>query len=225
MTLWSPSVAAGSPRSRSPDGGVPTVFPTGAGLSARAVDGAQAAKASGCLTYALAAKLWRLRLVPTPVSWREPPTWCWAQLDAIENPRRLHRQVRREFLDAVPDPTRAAAAVERLREGLRPRRPVAVPEGVESETIRPLDLSPRPGASAGHCSATSRSGRAHQARGGPARGRRLDVDFLHLSPGQSVEWRGMATLGALATLHTHGCIELPRSSSRLPIRLAATAMR
>ena len=36
------------------------------------------------------------------------------------------------------------------------------------------------------------------------------VDFLHWSPGQSVEWRGMATLGALATLHTHGRIELPR---------------
>ena len=35
------------------------------------------------------------------------------------------------------------------------------------------------------------------------------VDFLHWSPGQAVEWRGIATLGALATLHTHGRIELP----------------
>jgi hypothetical protein len=31
-----------------------------------------------------------------------------------------------------------------------------------------------------------------------------DFDFLHWSPGQTVEWRGIVTLGALRTLRLHG---------------------
>ncbi len=34
-------------------------------------------------------------------------------------------------------------------------------------------------------------------------------DFLSWSPGQTVEWRGLVTLSALATLHAHNRLRWP----------------
>ena len=108
-------------------------------LSARAVDGAPQ-KESGCLTYALAAGLWS---VGSSDPWLSRATeWCWARLERPEPIGGYTLKFAADFLDAVPDPPRAAAAVERLREGLSPDGSVPVPEGVEGETISPLDISP-----------------------------------------------------------------------------------
>ena len=190
-----------------PDGGVPTVLPSADGYPR--APWMVPAKESGFLTFALAAALWTLGSSdPWLVRASE---WCWAELERPEPIGGYTLKFAADFLDAVPDPPRAAAAVERLRGGLSPDGSVPVPEGVDGETISPLDISPRPG---GVCRTLFTDQQIDAELDRLEEGQLDDggwtVDFLHWSPGQSVEWRGIVTLGALATLHTHGRIELPR---------------
>jgi hypothetical protein len=183
------------------DGGVPTVLPSAEGHPR--APWMQPNADSGFLTYALAARLWHLG-VEHP--WLRLGTdWCWRQIESTEVPGGYSVKFALEFLDAVPEPARAAAAVERLRGALRPDGTVGVDGGVEDEKITPLVLSPRPGSpsravltDAQVSGDLDRLEREQQDDGG------WDFDFLHWSPGQSVEWRGLATLGALGTLVLHG---------------------
>lgn len=183
------------------DGGVPTVLPSAEGHPR--APWMQPNADSGFLTYALTARLWHLG-VEHP--WLRLGTdWCWRQVDSDETPAGYSVKFALEFLDAVPEPARAAKAVERLRGALRPDGTVGVDGGVEDEQITPLVLSPRPGSpsrailtEAQVTDDLDRLEREQQEDGG------WDFDFLHWSPGQSVEWRGLATLGALGTLVLHG---------------------
>jgi hypothetical protein len=184
-----------------PDGGIPTVLPSAEGHPR--APWMQPNPEAGFLTYALAAKLWRLG-VRHP--WLETATrWCWKQIDALEEPSGYTVAFALQFLDAVPDPARAAAAVERFRSAIRDDGTVAVPGGVEGEHLKPLDLSPRPG-SPSRALFTDDQIAADMDR---LEGEQLDdggwdFHFLHFSPGQSVEWRGAVTLGAIRTLREHG---------------------
>jgi hypothetical protein len=79
--------------------------------------------------------------------------------------------------------------------------------GTENERLRPLTLSPRPGARSralfteAQFEADLRQlEQVQQPDGGWA------FDWLAWSPGQSTEWRGALTLRALATLSGHGRI-------------------
>ncbi|QWZ08744.1 hypothetical protein KRR39_02490 [Nocardioides panacis] len=183
------------------DGGVPTVLPSAEGHPR--APWMQPNTDSGFLTFALAARLWHLG-VEHP--WlRRGTDWCWRQVESDETPAGYTVKFALEFLDAVPEPARAAEAVERLRGALRPDGTVGVDGGVEDEKITPLVLSPRPGSpsravltDAQVSGDLDRLEREQQEDGG------WDFDFLHWSPGQSVEWRGLATLGALSTLGLHG---------------------
>lgn len=184
-----------------PDGGMPTVLPSAEGHPH--APWMKPNPEAGFLTYALAAKLWRLG-VRHP--WLEKATgWCWNQIDAIEEPRGYTVEFALQFLDAVPDPARAAAAVERFRSAIRDDGTVAVEGGIENEHIKPLELSPRPGTPSralfsGETIAADldRLEREQLDDGG------WDFHFLHFSPGQTVEWRGVVTLGAIRTLREHG---------------------
>jgi hypothetical protein len=183
------------------DGGVPTVLPSAEGHPR--APWMQPNADSGFLTFALAARLWHLG-VEHP--WlRRGTDWCWRQVESDETPAGYTVKFALEFLDAVPEPARAAEAVERLRGALRPDGTVGVDGGVEDEQITPLVLSPRPGSpsravltDAQVSGDLDRLEREQQDDGG------WDFDFLHWSPGQSVEWRGLATLGAVSTLVLHG---------------------
>jgi hypothetical protein len=159
------------------------------------------------LTFAIAAKLWELGCA---IPWRQQATdWCWARLDGPDGLDGYWVKFGLDFLDHVPDEARALAAIERIRPALRADGSLPVPGGLEDEHLTPLGLSGRPG----------RRGRAlftdgqieagldeleagQQADGG------WTFDFLAWSPGQSAEWRGIVTLGALATLDAHGRIKL-----------------
>jgi hypothetical protein len=184
-----------------PDGGVPTVLPSAAGHPR--APWMEPNPEAGFLTYALAAGLWRLG-VRHP--WLEKATtWCWNRIDAIEEPGGYTVLFALQFLDAVPDPARAAAAVDRFRSAIRDDGTVAVEGGIEGEHIEPLDLSPRPGAPSRAlfsdetiAADLDRLEREQLDDGG------WDFHFLHFSPGQTVEWRGVVTLGAIRTLREHG---------------------
>jgi hypothetical protein len=135
------------------DGGVPTVLPSAEGHP-RAPWMTPNPEA-GFLTYALAAALWRLG-VRHP--WLDKATeWCWNHIDAIDAPSGYTVLFALQFLDAVPDPARAAAAVDRFRPAIRDD--VRSPSTVASRT----NTSSRstchhvPERRAGRCSATRRS--------------------------------------------------------------------
>jgi hypothetical protein len=188
-----------------PDGGVPFVLP--AALDYPRAPWMEPGPDGSHLTFAIAAKLWELGCA---IPWRQQATdWCWARLDGPDGLDGYWVKFGLDFLDHVPDEARAQAAIERIRPALRADGSLPVPGGLEDEHLTPLGLSGRPG----------RRGRAlftdgqievgldeleagQQADGG------WTFDFLAWSPGQSAEWRGIVTLGALATLDAHGRIKL-----------------
>lgn len=191
-----------------PDGGVPTVLPAAAGHPHAPF--MAPSEGSGFLTFALAARLWQ---AGSSDPWLPRATeWCWAELEGSDDVGGYTLKFALDFLDAVPDPRRAAAAVERLRPMLGPDGCLPVPGGTENEKITPLDLSERPGAPSRALftheqieADLDRLEQGQQEDGG------WDFDFLHWSAGQSVEWRGATTLLALDTLRAHGRLDLPRA--------------
>jgi hypothetical protein len=184
-----------------PDGRVPHVLPSAVGYPA--APWMQEPSDNGLLTFAIAGHLWELGVHH---SWLDAATaWCWRQIEGETLVGGYTVEFAVHFLDAVPEPDRAAAAIERVRPLLRDDGTIPVEGGQDDEKLRPLDLSSRPGApsralfSSGQISAElDRLEREQLDDGG------WDFDFLHWSPGQTVEWRGIVTLGALQTLRAHG---------------------
>lgn len=183
-----------------PDGRVPHVLPTAANYPAAPW---MQPNVNGFLTYAIVARLWELG---AQHPWLDAATaWCWHQLDGDSPVGGYTVLFALNFLDAVPEPARAATAVERLRPALRQDGTIAVEGGQDDEQLTPLQLSARPGApsralfeEAQIFAELDRLEHEQLDDGG------WDFDFLHWSPGQAVEWRGIVTLGALQTLRRHG---------------------
>ncbi|WP_280437179.1 hypothetical protein [Nocardia carnea] len=184
-----------------PDGGVPTVLPSATGHPH--APWMEPDPEAGFLTYALAAGLWRLG-VRHP--WLDKATaWCWNRIDAVEAPAGYTVKFALQFLDAVPDPARAAAAVERFRSAIREDGTVPVEGGVENEQIGPLTLSPHPGTpSRALFDEQVIAADLDRIEGEQLDDGGWDFDFLHFTPGQTVEWRGVVTVGNISTLREHG---------------------
>ena len=184
-----------------PDGRVPHVLPSGVGYPA--APWMSEPSENGLLTYAIAGHLWELG-VNHP--WLDTATaWCWGQVEgeALEGGYTVEFAL--HFLDAVPEPDRAAAAIERVRPLLGKDGTIPVEGGQDDERLMPLHLSTRPAAPSRalftEAQISAELDRLEQEQlddGG------WDFDFLHWSPGQIVEWRGIVTLGALQTLRRHG---------------------
>ena len=160
------------------------------------------APGSGFLTYALAGKLWHAGVGG---AWLDRATeWCWAQLQSDQEMGGYTVKFAIDFLDAVPDPPRAAAALERLRPTLDPDGCVAVPGGTEHEKITPLQFSPQPDLPS-RTLFTPAQIRSELDR--LEAGQRDDggwtVDYLQWCPAQALEWRGMATIQALGVLRAN----------------------
>jgi hypothetical protein len=184
-----------------PDGGVRTVLPSALGHPR--APWMEPSPESGFLTYALAGSLWRAGLA---VDWLDRASaWCWAQLEADEAPGGYTVKFALDFLDAVPDPDRAAAAVERLRPALDPNGCVPVPGGTENEQITPLTLSPRPGLPSRRLfTADQLEADLDRLEAGQRDDGGWTVDYLAWSPGQALDWRGITTIAALDALRDNG---------------------
>jgi hypothetical protein len=82
---------------------------------------------------------------------------------------------------------------------------VPVTGGAEGETLRPLDIAPDPG---GPARALLDAAAVAADLDGLAAGQQSDggwtVDYLPISPAGSMEWRGYATVGAIASLRRNG---------------------
>jgi hypothetical protein len=158
---------------------------------------------SGFLTYALAGKLWQ---AAAGKEWLDRATeWCWAQLEGEQEAGGYTVKFAIDFLDAVPDPPRAAAALERLRPALDRDGCVAVPGGTEGERITPLELSPRPDLPSRCLFTEQQVGDDLDRLAGEQRDDGgWTVDYLQWCPGQALEWRGIATVHALGTLRANG---------------------
>ncbi len=184
-----------------PDGGVTTVLPSAEGYPR--APWMEPSPGSGFLTYALAGKLWQ---AGSGKGWLDLATqWCWNQLEGDQEADAYTVKFAIDFLDAVPDPPRAAAAFERLRPAFDPDGCITVAGGTEHEKITPLDFSPRPG-SPSRTLFTQQQIEADLDR--LEAGQRADggwtVEILQWSPAQALEWRGMATIWALSVLRANG---------------------
>jgi hypothetical protein len=188
-----------------PDGGVPFVMPTAAQYPH--APWMVPTEGGSQLTFALAAVLAN---AASADPWLERATeWCWAKLDRPDEIEGYQVKFALAFFDAVPDEARAAAAIESLRPKIRPDGSIPISGGVEDERLTPLALSPRPGARSRVLFTAEQIDkeldlleRGQQDDGG------WTFDFLHWSQGQTVDWRGVVTLLALAGLSEHGRIDL-----------------
>jgi hypothetical protein len=185
-----------------PDGGVPFSLPASAAFP-RAPFLGPPLPGGSFFTLALAGLLWE---AGSDEPWLERATgWSWASL---EEPGDLHAysvKCALDYLDRVPDETRANEAIERLRPHLEADGSIPVTGGAENERLTALTLSERPG-SRSRALFTDEQIEAdldqleqeQQPDGG------WMFDFGVWSPGQLAECRGLATLQALATLGAHG---------------------
>ena len=204
-----------------PDGGVPTVLASADGYPR--APWMEPSAVGGFLTFALAGKLWQ---AGAGKGWLDAATdWCWRELEGDEPAGGYMVEFALDFLDAVPDPPHAAAAVERLRPALDADGCIDVPGGTENERLTPLDLSPRPG-SPSRALFTDEQIEADLVR--LEAGQRDDggwtVEYLQWSPGQALEWRSIATVLALGVLReTGGSRPEPGSNVGLAVRTTTAA--
>ncbi|MDZ5620977.1 hypothetical protein [Nocardioides bizhenqiangii] len=183
------------------DGGVPTVLPSADGHPR--APWMEPGDVSGFLTFALAGKLWQAGVGK---GWLDAASeWCWRELEGEEPAGGYTVKFAIDFLDAVPDPPRAAAALERLRPALDADGCLDVPGGTENERLTPLDFSPHPGLPS-RALFTDAQIRADLDR--LEAGQREDggwtVEYLQWSPGAALDWRGIATVLALGVLRANG---------------------
>ncbi|MGH2849980.1 MAG: hypothetical protein ACRDLP_05130 [Solirubrobacteraceae bacterium] len=186
------------------DGGVPVVMPTAAAYPH--APWMVASEGASFLTLAIAGALLE---AGSREPWLERATaWSWSALARPDELSAYWVKCALAFLDAVPDESRASAALEQIRPMLGDSGSLPVAGGIEGERLTPLVLSERPRARSRAlftdeqiANDLDRLEREQQDDGG------WTFDWLAWSPGQSVEWRGAITVQAVRTLITHGRIE------------------
>ncbi|MBU2663903.1 hypothetical protein KOI35_10420 [Actinoplanes bogorensis] len=195
-----------------PDGGVPFALPySDTEGSAGHWASADPAASSLQMTSQLAAQAHRLARHHAEIA-RHPwlaaaTTYC---LDAIERmgpePAAHELMFVMQFLDAVAesDP-RAMPLLEKTAQLVRVDGPTPVAGGAEGEVLHPLDFTPHPGAPSRaffHAGAIAadleRLAGTQQPDGGWA------ISFAPRGPAAALEWRGYATVQAVATLRANG---------------------
>src|ERR1700722_7198777 len=112
-----------------PDGGVPFVPPTAAANPH--APWMVPADGGSHLTFAIAALLWKAR---SSEPWlRNATEWCWAKLQRPDELSAYFVKFSLDFLDHVPDHSRASTAIEDLRPRIDSNGSIPVPGGTENE--------------------------------------------------------------------------------------------
>lgn len=188
-----------------PDGGVPFVGATTADHPH--APWMVASPGGSHLTFAIAAALYD---ADRDVPWRSTAAaWCWDRLSRPDELAAYAVKFAFVFLDRTPEAGRAEEAVAGLRPRLGPDGSLPVEGGADGERLTPLTLAPRPGA---RCRALFSHEQIARGLDDLEAGQQNDggwtFDWLAWSPGQSSEWRGGVTVGALRTLAENGRIDL-----------------
>jgi hypothetical protein len=186
-----------------PDGGVPFSLPTAAAHPHAPFLSLPPSPGGSFFTLALAGLLWE---AGSDEPWLERATsWCWAKLEERGDLEAYGVKCALDFLDRVPDETRAAEAIERLSPHLEADGSIPVRGGAENERLTALTLSERPGRrSRALFTEEQIEADLDQLEEGQQPDGGWMFDFGVWSPGQLGECRGIVTLLALATLDAHG---------------------
>lgn len=193
-----------------PDGGLPFALPVTSSAGCAPWWATADPHASSLqITAAVAAQAHRLAGHDPAVAahpWLTRATdLCLAQIAGLgEHPHAYVLAFSLQLVDAM-----GQSAASRLAAGLAAHLPpsatLPVAGGTADERLRPLDFSPRTGRPSRAFIATDvidadlqRLAGLQQPDGG------WTVDFAAASPAASLEWRGYATVGAIATLLAHG---------------------
>ncbi len=179
------------------DGGIPFLLPS-AEDAPHAPFLTPGAGSSFHMTSAVTAAALRLSDAARAHPWVARATaYCWAHLPG-EGAFAFELKYGLEFLDAVPDEERAAAALEALRPLLPSDRGLPVRGGVEGEELGLHVLTPRPGRARAlfDPAAVERAFEAHRAEQRKDGG--WDFDWLAWNPAVAWEWRGRLTADAVA---------------------------
>lgn len=185
------------------DGGIPFLLP-GADTAPKAPflvvppDGASSFHMTSAVVSAA------LRLDGPAHPWVAGATaYCWDNLPT-STASAYEIKFALEFLDAVPEPERAEAAIEALRPLIPPDRGLPVAGGVEGEELPVHVLTRRPGRARTlfDAGAVERALDAHAAAQREDGG--WDFDWLAWNPAVAWEWRGRLTADAIALQVANG---------------------
>ena len=131
--------------------------------------------------------------------------WCWERIEGGTGLEGYWIKAAIGFLDAVADEARALVAIRRIGERLDADGSIPVLGGTDNERLRPLTLSPHPGARSRMLfSQTQIDTELDAVESGQQDDGGWTFDFLAWSPGQELDWRGAVTLAALRSLRRHG---------------------
>ena len=186
-----------------PDGGVPFSLPAAAAYPHAPYLTLPPSAGGSFFTFALAGLLWE---AGSGEAWLEAATaWSWARLEQPGELEGYGVKCAIDFLDRVPEETRASEALVRLRTHVEPDGSIRVSGGTESERLTALTLSPRPGLRS-RALFTVQQIEADLDR---LEGEQQDdggwmFDFGVWSTGQLADYRGFVTLQALTALAAHG---------------------
>ncbi|HEX3976107.1 MAG TPA: hypothetical protein VHW96_07560 [Solirubrobacteraceae bacterium] len=197
-----------------PDGGLPFVLSmsSSAGV-APWFAGGEPALSSLQITAFVAAAAHRVAAHDPAVAghpWLErATTYCLDAIAALDgDPFAYALAFSIRLLDALHDRQLGATAeMDALASHVPADGRVPVTGGAEGETLRPLDIAPDPGRPS---RALVDSGAVTADLRRLADGQRDDggwtVDYLPISPAGSLDWRGYATVKAIATLRRNGAL-------------------
>ena len=182
------------------DGGVPFMLRASEGWPTAPW---MAAGDEGChLTFGYVAQAARHGLTPAWLG--RGQAWCEARLEEPEGIGGYELKYALKLIDACPDEPLAPGWLEALARHVGPDGSVPVPGGTDGEVLRPLVLSPSPGAASralfpGDQVATD----LHVLAAGQADDGGWTFDWSAWCPAQELEWRGALTVDALLTLQRH----------------------
>ncbi len=195
------------------DGGLPFVLPISDGAGCApwfiSADSSVSSLHGTTAVVAMARELARHHPAVAAHPWLSSAVrYCLGRIARLERPHAYELLFSLRLLDGLREEPEAANQLRRLATLIPPSGLLPVEGGIEGERLKPLDLAPVPGTSIIKYlpreiidADLDRLVADQQSDGG------WRVDFNSSSPAGALEWRGFATVRALAVLRAHGRLQ------------------